>query len=404
MATFEVLSTSGINSDWLFPGLRGGNFTVITHTASTFTIQYANDGNPGAGLRVTFVSDVNNFTYDGNFLPTGGTFDEINLSTGTQIPIQLASWTGFDPTLLTSFDNTGLADALLGGNDILTGNAGNDVLNGHGGADIYIGNAGNDIFVLQGNSSDSQVDGSADNGSGGAAETDTIKVLPGGFGINPDELTNIDALTFAGTAFSVAAFIGPGLGGLSPNLKVTGDAFPHELSFQAEDPGVARSIDLSGFTFKHWGGHIVLQGGNQADVLVGSRAADIIVSGDGNDILTGGLGKDQLAGGLDADTFDFNRIADSKKGAAHRDVIDQFITGADHIDLSDIDAKSRHGFQHFKFIGDHRFHHKQGELHFVTKETGLVILAGDKNGDGKADFQIEIHGPSTLDASDLLLV
>ena len=44
----------------------------------------------------------------------------------------------------------------------------------------------------------------------------------------------------------------------------------------------------------------------------------------------------------------------------------------------------------FKFIGDKHFHHKAGELRLVKHGT-YVTVEGDVDGNGKADFQIDVH-------------
>jgi len=60
----------------------------------------------------------------------------------------------------------------------------------------------------------------------------------------------------------------------------------------------------------------------------------------------------------------------------------------------------KHGNQDFKFIGAQKFHHKSGELHFVKHGT-YVTVGGEVNGNGKADFQIDVHNLSN-DLTSLL--
>ena len=112
--------------------------------------------------------------------------------------------------------------------------------------------------------------------------------------------------------------------------------------------------------------------------------------------------------------FDYNAKVDSLKGA-NRDVIADFIDinmaapGSDLIDLKTIDAKSHKlGNQAFHFIGTQKFHDKKGELRYkLVDNTGTAddktIVEGDTNGDGKADFQIELTGLHTLAAGDFIL-
>ena len=63
----------------------------------------------------------------------------------------------------------------------------------------------------------------------------------------------------------------------------------------------------------------MLSGGNGDDLLLGEEGADILI---------GDTGSDRLIGGEGADTFVFD--AEGK----HTDIIDDFIDGEDHIDLS----------------------------------------------------------------------
>ena len=72
------------------------------------------------------------------------------------------------------------------------------------------------------------------------------------------------------------------------------------------------------------------------------------------------------------------------------------------IDLSGIDAKKGAGNQSFKYIGGKHFHDVKGELHVLHK-TGFFLVEGDINGDGRADFQIEVHSLNALLKADFIL-
>ena len=146
------------------------------------------------------------------------------------------------------------------------------------------------------------------------------------------------------------------------------------------------------------------------DTLWGNGGNDSLDGGAGDDILKGGTGKDTLTGGSGDDTFDFNYRMESAN-AASRDVITDFAVGDglvggsddDLIDLKTIDANSiKAGNQAFKFIGAQKFHHKAGELHVLHK-VGFFMVEGDVNGDGRADFQIEVHSAAALVKDDFAL-
>lgn len=60
------------------------------------------------------------------------------------------------------------------------------------------------------------------------------------------------------------------------------------------------------------------------------------------------------------------------------------------------------GNQAFKWIAYQAFHHKAGELHYVRSGANLVV-EGDVNGDGRADFQIQLNAKSVLGSTDFYL-
>jgi hypothetical protein len=164
---------------------------------------------------------------------------------------------------------------------------------------------------------------------------------------------------------------------------------------------------------------IDFRGNSQANTVFGGMGGDKISlgggndtadGGDSNDIITGGSGKDTLTGGDGDDIFDLNSKTESK--GANRDVITDFSVGNDlaggadddRIDLKSIDAKAGAGNQAFKFINTAKFHHKAGELHYkIDTVNNKTIVEGDIDGNGKADFQIELTGQLLLHKADFIL-
>jgi Ca2+-binding RTX toxin-like protein len=156
-----------------------------------------------------------------------------------------------------------------------------------------------------------------------------------------------------------------------------------------------------------------LSGGAGNDTLIGRLGDDTLTGGADNDQLLGGGGKDQLRGNLGSDTlkgaggsdiFIFKSVAESTAAATGRDTILDFKHAQhDQIDLHVIDANSKStGNQKFTFIGSDGFGHHAGELR-VAHSGGETFVNGDVDGDGKADFSIEIHGNLNLQAGDFVL-
>jgi hypothetical protein len=230
----------------------------------------------------------------------------------------------------------------LGGDDILIGYDGNDRLDGGTGDNILNGGLGNDTYVL------------------GSSFTNTII-----------EDSGNDTITSSITR-SLAAFTD------IENATLVG----------------AAAASLFG------------DGGN--NVLTGNAGKNSLFGEAGNDILSGGLQKDIYNGGSGRDMFDFNSKNDAGKGSAKDRIID-FTKGQDDIDLRGIDASTKQrGDQAFKFIGQKEFSGKAGELRFEKidrpgRNRDDTIVEGDINGDGRADFKIELDGLINLSRADFFL-
>jgi hypothetical protein len=149
-------------------------------------------------------------------------------------------------------------------------------------------------------------------------------------------------------------------------------------------------------------------GSNLADQLVGNNADNLLIgnAGDdkltglsGNDTLQGGLGADRLVGGTGNDCFLYTRAGHSGIDS-RRDRIIDFNSGSDCLDLRRIDADTTaSGQQRFHFVAGASFS-AAGQLSY-NRSSG--ILAGELDGNGVADFQIELTTRPALLATDLLL-
>jgi Ca2+-binding RTX toxin-like protein len=375
-----------------------------------------------AGMTITGIEGVlfngaNTATFDASQFGAGlisaafdvtgvaGTIQTIavgNASNFSALTWNFSNWELFNQAELDviSIDGTSGADTLTGsiGRDLISGGIGADTLRGGAGADSLDGGEGSDIYDY---GASEVVSGESINDTGTAGK-DTVRFLADVSFSSVATLTGIEAFVFTGDQdFQINSF--PIFG---QNFEITGSNGTAQ-SFTVHN---ANDFDVSGWTLKNWenGDTIVLNGSGVSGIMVGSSRNDVINGLSGEDALIGGRGKDTLTGGADKDIFDFNSVKDSVKGAS-RDVITDFsgfnalAPDLDLIDLSTIDAKTtlKHN-QAFKFIGAHKFHHRAGELHVLDKGS-FFLVEGDRNGDGKADFQIEVHSTAALASGDFVL-
>lgn len=152
-------------------------------------------------------------------------------------------------------------------------------------------------------------------------------------------------------------------------------------------------------------GNKYMDGGVGNDILYGGNQNDILIGGVGNDVLIGGNGMDIMSGGNSnayMDTFYFNSVADSARGANHDVILD--FNKTDMVVLALIDANTNvAGDQNFTWIGSGNFTGVAGQLHMKAEGGGFTLIEGDVNGDKVADLQISIHADHALTGVDFLL-
>lgn len=144
-----------------------------------------------------------------------------------------------------------------------------------------------------------------------------------------------------------------------------------------------------------------LYGDGGGDTLSGGRGADFLFGGGGDDVLVGGRGWDWLDGGAGRDVFHFSHVRDSRYRPGLVDSIDGFRRGVDKIDLSEIDANARTAKDEaFKLVKE--FADRPGEM-MVSQSGSVVSVLADINGDGRADFALEISDVRHLGKGDFIL-
>lgn len=283
------------------------------------------------------------------------------------------------------------------GNDTIFGDNGDDSVNGAEGTDVLYGGAGNDdLYGGDGEYDDILEGGTGSDNLGGGLGND-IYVL-GNEAQDADmiwEMGGVDLVTSTITR-SIA-----NLGGQIENLTLIG----------------ADAIDGVG----NWMDNVLrgnentntLQGGDGGDTLYGNGGADTLLGEFGNDFIIGGLGRDVMTGGDGDDTFDYNLSTETGKTIPTRDLITDFsqaVGNRDIIDLFDVDAVSNvGGNQTFSFVAlkGGAFAGAGSLIWTQQNPAGTVndktLVMGDVNGDGVADFHIELTGLIDLTVADFIL-
>ena len=242
----------------------------------------------------------------------------------------------------------------LAGNDTIVTLDGNDSISGGAGNDNISSGAGDDVIRVSGT-------GEGLDSIDGGAGTDRIEAGAKGTKIGLTSVTDVEVISANGFAA----------------VTIAGSTGADFLDFS--------NTTLTGITA------IKSLAGN--DTIYGSAGADFIV---------GGAGSDTLRGNAGADRFDYNTTGESRANA--RDKILDFTPGVDKLDLAGIDASTASsGNQAFNYLGDSAFTHHAGELRIDTSDISKTIVCGDTNGDGVADFAIELIGNLQLSAGDFFL-
>jgi Ca2+-binding RTX toxin-like protein len=313
---------------------------------------------------------------------------------------------------------TGSAGDLVGGgegNDTIRGDAGNDTLYGSVGNDDVGGGAGNDT-ILTDVGDDIIYAGLGNDFIGGGAGNDLIfggagsNALYGGTGVDTvnggtgDDTINgggdgANRLLGNGGADNIIGGSGGELigGGIGNDTLLGNDGADTIYAGAGNDfvGGGAGNDLLFG-----WAGADTIYAGLGDDLIGGGEGNDLIFAGAGNNQLYGGLGddtvhagagQDVVNGGAGADVFVFGSVAQIGIGAS-RDGITDFSSGIDRIDVSALNSQFN-GTSGLSGSGTSSFYH------FAAGE----LLIGDADGNGVADWVLELTGTPTVVESDFIL-
>ncbi|QNU45076.1 M10 family metallopeptidase C-terminal domain-containing protein [Mixta calida] len=272
-------------------------------------------------------------------------------------------------------------DLLYGGNgdDMLTGGNGIDTLNGDGGNDRIWGSEGDDL--LYGGSGNDTLNG--ENGNDRLWGGEGIDILYGGNGNDTLYGENGNDRLYGGENDDL-------LYGGNGNDTLYGENGNDRLYGGENDDllyGGNGNDTLYGENGNDrlWGGEgaDALYGGSGNDILYGENGNDRLEGGAGIDRLYGGGGADKLYGGDGNDLFIFTRASDSLP--ALRDLIGDFASGRDKIDLSALDSAAHPLHFTSKFTG------KLGEMQMLWDvNTHLTHLSLNLTGDSRPDMTIDI--------------
>jgi Ca2+-binding RTX toxin-like protein len=324
---------------------------------------------------------------------------------------------------ISGTDGDDVIHGLLG-NDVLNGLGGDDFLDGGAGSDTLSGGTGNDVYILD-NPDDKVIEAPS-------SGIDTIEVI--GFDVDltagvflGQEIENVTLLGGRDTGAIGNALnnviIGNGTdnrlsGGLGDDTLIGGDGNDTYVVDSAGDAIVEKAgggidtVETSvDYALGDYVENLVLKGelgtenlsgvgSAQDNTLTGNAGDNHLDGGNGNDILVGGKGGDVLTGGSGNDLFVF-APGDTGVGTSSRDVVTDFVSGQDRIDLSQFDANSvSPGDDLFHFIGISAFE-QAGDLRLnYDSAHDVTILEGDLDGDHTADFQIEFTGMVGLTGKD----
>lgn len=378
------VQTSGNDTITGFDGATTYNLTAPVGTdvlnegygaGQTDTVIFATGLNP-SGILVTRGSNLNDaiigFTGSSGTLKITGQFDSSSAAYGIE-QLQFGDSTVWSKTDLR---NAYLSQAQTGGNDTINGFAGNTTFT---------------VNALAGN--DQLVEGY------GSGETD-ILVL--GTGLN-----STDAILTRGANLNDVTL---SFTGVSGSLKLTWQfdgntsaAYGFEqVQFANSVTWTKNDLQQAYLTGALGGGNDTVNGfDTRADEMAGGAGADKLDGMSGNDTLAGGAGTDTLTGSAGNDRFVLGVLSDSGLGSF--DVITDFAAGTDKIDISGLDADSATGGdQAFSWLGTGAFTNAAGQLRYEVSGSVRNIY-GDVNGDGTADFQIQLSGTSTLASADFIL-
>lgn len=246
----------------------------------------------------------------------------------------------------------------------------------------------------------------ADFGTAAVANVETVNINSTTTAADPTAVTNtIDVTAAAATTVAVTgdAALDISAVALSAVTTLTGhDAgLTADISGGTDDQTVTLGAGDDTVTLGN-GANTVTAGAGD-DNVTGGTAVDTIDGGDGDDTIDGDAGADILTGGAGADTFVYNAVGDSSGTGI--DIIQDFVSGTDKIDLSAITAATDTYLGEANGITAANTALTAGggiEAVLDTSNNQLYVDANDSGDIGAGDLVIELSGVTDLESADFV--
>ena len=246
----------------------------------------------------------------------------------------------------------GTLNAFGKGNNLsnaIIGNTGNNTLDGGAGADVLTGGAGDDLYIID-RATDVVTEVS------GEGISDTVQSI-----VTYTLPANVENLTLVGLATI------SGIGNVADNV-IIGNGAANTLNGDA--------------------GNDILRGDNGNDSLIGGAGSDTLIGGIGVDTLTGGGGTDTFS-----DTFMFDSLMDMGT-ATRRDVITDFQTGTDKIDMYGLGIMGTLGTAPFTTTANQIRWSFYGNG--TTNPYYAVVQGNTDTNPATVEFEIKLNGVTAL--------
>jgi serralysin len=240
--------------------------------------------------------------------------------------------------------------------------------------------------------------------------------------LTPGSLSSIGGVTLAEAPSLEQVNVNRAAAGYAPLAQASYDIRMNNLN---ANPDAGLLVDNVGIAYDVIIENAVGGGGN--DIIIGNTASNKLSGGAGNDVISGGAGIDYVTGGAGSDTFvaDINgSTMPAKRGPLALDVITDFASGTDKIDLRAIDANlGVAGDQAFAFKGSSA-NKNAADLTFKVFDsingaekalgididgiagpgaaTPVTVVFGNVDG-GEPDFGIVLIGATGVTAADFMM-